>query len=141
MATSDGIYRREDWFERSDLWVAPEPDELFFSVARLEILVPLADNQRQRIPAEKFQLFERRCVAATDALSRRAGVVAGFWREHGVGYHDTHAEYFVDLPSMAAARRLGAELHALIRESFAQLAVMITISPRLSTVRPRGLLS
>lgn len=98
---------------------------------RLDVLVPVTDNDGAQFSEADFTAFEDLLVRVAGGFTRR-GDVTGTWRSPaGDLYHDRSRSYSVTVPT-DWADDVAATLHRAITTQFRQEAAMIEATPTLS---------
>lgn len=99
----------------------------------LDLLVPVADNDGVPFSEADFEAFERRVVALTGGITRRADVEDIWLNPFGEYQRERSRSYTTTVPSRDAVAVM-TELDALIRSSFDQFNSYIQAVPTLATV-------
>lgn len=109
----------------SDVLAAAFP--LYF---RIEVVIPVADNDGQAFPFSRFEEFERHVLTVVNGLSCREALVRGLW----YAIRDHSREYFIDVESDVLARDLAIAIAQFVVLRFRQRAVNLTVHPRYSAL-------
>lgn len=100
---------------------------------RLDLLVPIADNDGRPFPEGDYSDFERLLVNVVGGFTRRPNVT-GVWRnEAGRIFRDTSRSYAATV-STDRTTEVASLLHRFITHRFRQEAVLIEATPTLSAV-------
>lgn len=99
----------------------------------LDLLVPIADNDAVPFSEAQFEAFERRVVALTGGITRRADVEGIWLNPFGEFHRERSRSYTTAVPARDAVAVM-TELDALIRSSFEQFNSFIQAVPTLATV-------
>ena len=100
---------------------------------RLDLLVPIRDNDGRRFLEEDFTAVERLLVDVVGGFTRRPDVT-GVWRnDSGRIFHDASRSYTATVP-VARTTEVASLLHRFITDRFRQEAVMLEATPTLSAV-------
>jgi len=100
---------------------------------RLDLLVPIRDNNGRPFLEEDFTAVERLLVDVVGGFTRRPDVT-GVWRnESGRIFHDASRSYTATVP-VARTTEVASLLHRFITDRFRQEAVMLEATPTLSAV-------
>lgn len=100
---------------------------------RLDLLVPVADNDGRPFPEGDYSDFERLLVNVVGGFTRRPDVT-GVWRnEAGRIFRDTSRSYATTIPADRTIE-VASLLHRFITDRFRQEAVLIEATPTLSAV-------
>ncbi len=100
---------------------------------RLDLLVPVLDNDGRLFPEEDFSDFERLLVNVVGGFTRHPDVT-GVWRnDSGRIFRDTSRSYAATVP-VGRTTEVASLLHRFITDRFRQEAVMIEATPTLSAV-------
>ena len=95
----------------------------------LEVLVPLVENESDRpFPDSLFAAFEHHVVDLTGGITRRADV-EGIWQLPDSTLQRERSRSYVTTVDAADADRVAADIDAVIRTQFRQLASYITAIP------------
>jgi len=100
---------------------------------RLDLLVPVRDNDGRPFLEEDFTAVEHLLVDVVGGFTRRPDVT-GVWRnDSGRIFHDTSRSYTATVP-VAQTTEVASILHRFIADRFRQEAVMLEATPTLSAV-------
>ncbi len=99
----------------------------------LDLLVPIGNNDVVPFSEAQFEAFERRVVALTGGITRRADVEGIWLNPFGEFQRERSRSYTTTVPSRDAVAVM-TELDVLIRSSFEQFNSYIQAVPTLATV-------
>jgi hypothetical protein len=100
----------------------------------IDLLVPLSpDDGGGPFPDSLFAAFEHHVVDLTGGITRRADV-EGIWRRPDGTTQRERSRSYVTTVDAAVAERVAADIDALIRTQFRQLASYITATPTTAAV-------
>jgi hypothetical protein len=104
------------------------------TTTRVDILVPLADNDGRPFPQSSFDTFEHFLTTLCGGFTRR-GNVEGAWRspETGVVMRDRSRSYAITLPVEQTAAQI-ARIESFIRRFFRQEAAFLELTSTRATV-------
>lgn len=106
----------------------PLPQILMRSTRRLDLLVPIADNEGRLFNPEDFASFEDQLIALAGGFTRR-GTLTGVWQSpNGQVFSDQSHAYSVTVPS-DVAESVMAEIARYIRTRFHQEAAWVEATP------------
>ena len=100
----------------------------------LEVLLPVVENENEGgrpFPDSLFAAFEHHVVDLTGGITRRADV-EGIWRRPDGTMQRERSRSYVTTVDTADADRVAADIDAVIRTQFRQLASYITATPTLA---------
>lgn len=97
----------------------------------LEVLLPVVENENEGgrpFPDSLFAAFEHHVVDLTGGITRRADV-EGIWRRPDGTMQRERSRSYVTTVDTADTDRVAADIDAVIRTQFRQLASYITATP------------
>jgi hypothetical protein len=110
------------------------PPALMRTTTRVDILVPLADNDGRLFPATRFHTFENFLATLCGGFTRR-GNVEGVWRspDTGIIMRDRSRSYVVTLSAENADEQI-AQIESFICRYFRQEAAFLELTQTRATV-------